>query len=101
MGDRLFTTHFHDNRGPVGPPGGPDEFITPTGIDEHMPPGFGTISWIDVIAALRRIGYPHPVTFESAGWPGMEPAEGVAAAIAYWRTCERLALTRPPRRPSA
>lgn len=39
FGDRIFTTHFHDNRGKN---------------DEHLPPGFGTIPWIDVIQSLKK-----------------------------------------------
>jgi sugar phosphate isomerase/epimerase len=76
FGDRLFTTHFHDNRGKA---------------DEHLPPGFGTIPWIDVILALRRHNYTGTVTFESGGWPGMDEKDGYKAAIQYWRTCEYLA----------
>jgi len=94
MGARLFTTHFHDNRGPDNTVRDSQGFISPAGIDEHLPPGFGTIPWIDVIGALRRTGYSSPVTFESGGWPGMKPEEGLKAAIAYWRTCEYLSETK-------
>jgi len=90
MGSRLFTTHFHDNRGQNNLARNSEGFLSPVGIDEHLPPGFGTIPWIDVIDALRRAGYTSPVTFESGGWPGMKPEEGLKAAIAYWRTCEYL-----------
>jgi sugar phosphate isomerase/epimerase len=76
-GDRLFETHFHDNRG--------------IGLDEHGPVGFGTISWIDVILALDDIGFPGPVTFETTGWPLDDVAEGYRMAMAWWRACETLA----------
>ncbi|OQA80671.1 MAG: D-tagatose 3-epimerase [Lentisphaerae bacterium ADurb.Bin242] len=94
MGDKLFTTHFHDNRGTQGkvPPG--DSFITPKGIDEHLPPGFGTIPWIDVIQALRKTGYRNTINFESGPWPNMPEAEGYRSAIRFWRTCEYLATQK-------
>jgi sugar phosphate isomerase/epimerase len=76
-GKRLFETHFHDNRG--------------CGLDEHMPAGFGTISWLDVINTLDEIGFPGPVTFETTGWPIEDVAQGYREAIAWWRTAESLA----------
>jgi len=76
-GAKLFETHFHDNRG---------------SSDEHLPVGFGTISWIDVIRALDEIDFPGPVTFETTGWPGDDPVEGYKHAVAWWRACERIAL---------
>jgi sugar phosphate isomerase/epimerase len=90
MGDKLFTTHFHDNRGAnrVVKPG---ELISSKGIDEHLPPGFGTLSWRDIISALRGQNYSYTVNFESPGWPGMAPKAGFECAIAYWGTCEMLA----------
>ncbi len=90
MGETLFTTPFHDNHGPNDVIRNSTGFVPAHGVDEHLPPGFGTISWTDVIAALSKIGYRHPVNFESGPWPGMEPAEGWKAAITYWRTCEYL-----------
>lgn len=90
MGDKLFTTHFHDNHGPSEKVLKSTGFVSPHGIDEHLPPGFGTISWTDVIEGLLRTGYKHPVNFESGAWPGMEPSEGLKSAINYWRTCEYL-----------
>lgn len=92
MGEKLFTTHIHDNHGPSKEVRRSTGYISPTGIDEHLPPGFGTISWTDVIRELVRIGYTHAVNFESGGWPGMETAEGIRSAVRYWRTCEYLAL---------
>jgi sugar phosphate isomerase/epimerase len=76
-GKRLFETHFHDNRG--------------RGLDEHLAVGFGTISWVDVIHALDEIGFQGPVTFETAGWPIEDIAQGYREAIAWWRTAESLA----------
>lgn len=78
MGTKLFETHFHDNRGPT------------VGVDEHMPVGFGTIPWVDVIRALRDVGFPGPVTFETDGWTIDDPVEGYRMAIAWWRACEGL-----------
>ncbi|MDR0931836.1 MAG: sugar phosphate isomerase/epimerase [Victivallales bacterium] len=79
LGDKLLTTHFHDNRG---------------SRDEHMPPGFGTIPWIDVIQSLKEIGYKHTVNFESGPWPGMEARQGYCCAIQFWRSCEYLAESK-------
>lgn len=78
-GDRLFETHFHDNRG--------------RGKDEHLPVSFGTIDWPGVIQALDRIGFSGPVTFECGGWPGLDTIEGYRQAMAWWRACESLAGT--------
>lgn len=77
MGSKLFETHFHDNRG--------------RGKDEHMPVGFGTIPWVDVIHALREVGFPGPVTFEATGWPCVEAVDGYRGATAWWRACEGFA----------
>lgn len=90
-GDKLFTTHFHDNLGPRLEAKTSKRYIPTSGIDEHMPPGFGTIPWIDVIQSLWRIGYKNPVNFESSGWPGMDKKDGFESAIHFWRTCEKLA----------
>jgi sugar phosphate isomerase/epimerase len=90
MGGKLFTTHFHDNHGPSEEVLNTTGFVAPKGIDEHLPPGFGTIHWVDVIKALKRIGFEHPVNFESGAWPGMDCSEGLKAAIDYWRVSERL-----------
>lgn len=95
MGEKLFTTHIHDNRGPRGKVPQGDGFIHPTGIDEHLPPGFGTIPWIDVIQALREAGYEHTLNFESGPWPGMDDQEGYLHAIAFWRRLEYLAEQKP------
>ena len=78
MGDKLFTTHFHDNRG------------ARNWTDEHRAPGFGTIPWLDVIAKLRESGYENTVNFESNGWPYMSTEEGYRHAIDFWRTLESI-----------
>ena len=83
MGKKLYETHFHDNRG--------------IGMDEHMPVSFGTISWVDVIRAMREVGFPGPVTFETTGWPMEDPVESYRQAIAWWRACEGFAEQVRPR----
>ena len=52
--DRIVTTHLHDNDG--------------TG-DSHLAPGFGTIDWDAVGAALALSAYDGPLMFEVGG-PG-------------------------------
>jgi sugar phosphate isomerase/epimerase len=91
MGDKLFTTHVHDNHGPSAEVLGSTGLVSATGIDEHLPPGFGTIPWTDVITALWGTGYSHSLTFESGPWPGLDAQEGLRSAIRYWRACEFLA----------
>ena len=81
-GDRLFETHFHDNRGAA------------FRKDEHMPVGFGTISWLDVIHALDDVAFPGPITFETGGWPLADDVDGLRQAIAWWRACEAMASQR-------
>jgi sugar phosphate isomerase/epimerase len=96
MGNKLFETHFHDNR--VLAKDRHDEFISPTNleghkkIDEHMFPGFGTIPWIDVIQALSKSNFTGPITFECEGWPDADKELGYQNAINWWHACERLAL---------
>jgi sugar phosphate isomerase/epimerase len=48
-GDRLRTTHLHDNDGRQ---------------DTHLPPGLGTVDWGGWAAALDTIGYRGPVMLE-------------------------------------
>jgi sugar phosphate isomerase/epimerase len=96
-GAKLFETHFHDNRG-LGaarfPGDGP---VAPSGkIDEHFPPGFGTVDWIGVNQALNEIGFDGPVTFETTAWGGSMSVEAVRHAEAWWRQVEQLAVTREP-----
>lgn len=90
MGDKLFTTHVHDNHGPSQEVLHSTGYVSPSGIDEHLPPGLGTIPWNRVITALLDIGYSHTLNFESGGWPGLDTGEGLECAINYWRTCEYL-----------
>jgi len=92
-GDKLFETHFHDNRmlGPVKYPG-LEQVTAVSDVDEHLPVGFGTISWLDVISALDESDFPGPVTFETGGWPHEDPTESLRLAILWWRTCEKIAL---------
>jgi len=94
-GDKLFETHFHDNRG-LAILRYPDrKTVLPTReTDEHLPVGFGTISWMDVILALEEIGFEGPVTFETGGWPDDDEAAGLRAAMSWWRTCEGMAFER-------
>jgi len=48
-GPRLRTLHLHDNYGEV---------------DDHLPPGRGTIDWADLFAALAEVGYARPLQLE-------------------------------------
>ena len=48
-GDRLRTTHVHDNNGQQ---------------DVHLPPGHGTIDWAGWVAALDDVGYTGPIMLE-------------------------------------
>ncbi len=92
MGDKLFTTHIHDNHGL------PRIFSCHEGLldvtsnlDEHLSPGFGTISWKNFLLALRESGYRRTLNFETNGWPELEKSESYRYAIQFWRTCESLA----------
>ncbi len=89
MDRKLFITHFHDNSGA-------DMKYTPGWIvqhhnDEHLPPGFGTIPWIDVIISLWKNNYTGTVNFESAPWPCPDRRKGFEYAINFWRNCEYFA----------
>jgi sugar phosphate isomerase/epimerase len=48
-GPRLRTLHLHDNYGQV---------------DDHLPPGRGTIDWADLLAALKEVGYQRTLQLE-------------------------------------
>ncbi len=89
MEDKLFITNFHDNRGTVCKvmPG----FPLTANNDEHLPPGFGTIPWIDVIISLWKNNYSRTVNFESAPWPHPDRRKGLEYAINFWRNCEHFA----------
>lgn len=90
-GDKLFETHFHDNRAKLA--GYQDNgFIESTKeTDEHLPPGFGTINWIDVIEALDDVRFKGPVCFEAPPWPLEDGTESYRHALCWWRTCEEIA----------
>ena len=91
MGDKLLATHLHDNHGPVAEmPRAALDFIPSAGIDEHLPPGLGTIDWQNIIRALRRIPFTGSINFEVPPWkyPG---ANGFQTAIRYWIQQEILA----------
>lgn len=96
LGDRIFETHLHDNRAL----GAKDRHaIIPSTSDEHLSPGFGTIPWIDVINALRDVGFQGPATFETRGWPGVEDqVESHRLAVRWWRACEALAAKKHDRK---
>jgi len=94
MGNKLFTTHFHDNAGARHDALSNKKWIEAKKIDAHLPPGFGTIPWIDVIQALNKINYANTVNFESGPWPDMPKEEGYRHAIAYWKTLEYLATKK-------
>lgn len=53
-GERLITTHLQDNHGDW---------------DEHLPPGYGTIDWDDVAAALGECGYAGCLLLELTDQP--------------------------------
>ncbi|MGI6368449.1 MAG: sugar phosphate isomerase/epimerase family protein [Anaerolineae bacterium] len=48
-GKRLLTLHLHDNLGEV---------------DDHLPPGRGTIDWAELLAALAEVGYHRTLQLE-------------------------------------
>ena len=92
MGDKLFATHIHDNRGKLAGVELDSMFIgADKNSDEHLSPGFGTISWLDVIMALKKTGYRYPVNFETGGWPVEDKVESYKMAVAWWRACEAMA----------
>lgn len=95
-GAKLFDTHFHDNRaGAVSLQLPADGLVVSSReVDEHLPIGFGTISWLDVILALDDIDYRRPVTCETTGWPGMDEVAGIRQAVNWWRTMVQMARER-------
>ena len=93
MGRKLFTTHVHDNHGRPAESvieEAKKNFVSLT-LDEHLPPGFGTISWTAFILELWKHGYNRTLNFESNGWEGLDKEEGYRCAVNFWRTCEFLA----------
>jgi len=55
-GGELVETHFHDNIGRISDKNSIN--------DMHQPAGIGKINWFEVIAALKKINFSHPVVFE-------------------------------------
>ena len=90
-GSQLFETHFHDNRALGRDMPKTVERSPPAYIDEHLPVGFGTINWMDVILALKETSFSGPVTFETTGWPVSDPVEGLRLAALWWHTCVSMA----------
>lgn len=73
MGRKLYEIHLHDNNGKK---------------DQHLPIGFGTVNWIEVIEALNSIHYPGTATFEFFRWPMPDYEQGLTHAVQMWRTLE-------------
>ena len=73
MGNKLFELHLHDNNAIK---------------DQHLPIGFGTVNWLNVIQALNDIGYDRTATFEFFRWPLSDRKEGIAQAMKMWNTLE-------------
>lgn len=65
LGDRIVTTHIHDNFGRE---------------DEHLPPYEGSIPWTELLDALVRIPYPGAYMFEVRG--GVHLERNLTATIA-------------------
>ncbi len=98
-GKLLNDTHFHDNLGVRRP-------LQSSAIDQrdiherdlHLPPGLGTVNWIETVAALREASYSHPLVFEGPNLrfkPGScDPFESFRRAasisICNWRAFEDL-----------
>ena len=89
-GKLLRDTHFHDNSG------------SPLTMDQHIPPGLGTIDWQDACMALNEINFPGPVVFEGVLGPGDSIENGrfggalshrdlIDITISNWRAFEVLA----------
>lgn len=75
MGDKLFELHLSDNAGDR---------------DAHLPIGFGTVNWNEVIATLREIDYKGNATFEFFRWPIENKKLGLQLAILMWKTLENI-----------
>ncbi|MFB0558836.1 MAG: sugar phosphate isomerase/epimerase family protein [Candidatus Bathyarchaeia archaeon] len=56
FGDRLKALHLHDNKGEK---------------DDHQPPLWGTVDWVEVLRWIRGRGYDKPVNFEVAHDPDL------------------------------
>jgi sugar phosphate isomerase/epimerase len=95
IGNQLFATHFNDNhaRGIKRYPSTGFVDIT-SDIDEHLPVGFGTIPWLEVVSQLIENDYQGIVSFETKGWPNADPVESLTRAIQWWRACTQLAISK-------
>jgi len=86
-GEKLFTTHFHDNLGNEK-----NVVIDNKNIpkyDLHLIPGLGTINWIKVNKILDKIDYKYPVVFE--GIKGIEDQQDLLGiTVKLWRSFEKL-----------
>ena len=102
-GKLLNDTHFHDNLGimdwDLTRPAVCEDIST---YDLHLPVGLGTINWVSVIRALRKIKYPNPIIFEGPHFrnhPDRNSREmfekSVDITISNWRAFEILAETLP------
>lgn len=90
MGKKLFTTHLHDNRGPLPGRRITDGFMENwVAADEHQTPGLGTIGWRDLVGLLHRHTDLDAVTFETGPWPHQpDPVSAYRNAVAFWRMVE-------------
>ncbi len=68
--DRLICIHYHDNNG---------------SNDEHLPVGKGTVSWQNLAAELKKIGYCGPVISECRG---VEAHQAAALFEKYFNNSE-------------
>lgn len=91
-GKLLKDTHFHDNIGKL------DGLF----IDQHLPPGMGTVNWQEACIALNEIAYPGPLCFEGILGHGDNLEKGrfkgrmtynqiIKLAMMNWRAFESLA----------
>jgi len=98
-GSLLRDTHFHDNLGLRIPIAGKSASVEDVQRNDlHLPPGLGTINWIEVVKAMRETGYSRPLTFEGPslrapkGSDAMESFKRAASiSVANWRAFEDLA----------
>ncbi len=90
MGKKLFTTHLHDNRGPLPGRRTVNGFMENwVAADEHQTPGLGTIDWRELTALLHKYTDLNAVTFETGPWPYQaDPVSAYRNAVAFWRMVE-------------
>ena len=89
---RPLTLHLNDNIGPIPP--NYDIYDS----DLHLVPGLGTINWVQVILALREVGYNGPFIFEGPHYPGSTFEDAVRMTIHNWHVLEQLANQIEPAR---